>query len=609
MKHRRLQGIPASPGVALGPAVVLGQQRVRFPRRRIEADAVAHEIERLRWATAASLAQLTGVMGQLGEDDHSVGRSIIEAHQLMLRDDALIGATERMIGEHQLNAEWALSETVERLCERFDRVEDPYLRERRDDIQFVSQRLLRNLTGRSGFVLSGLDGPAIVVAYDLSPADTAEMLGKPVIGFITAMGSRTSHTAIMARSLEIPAVVGVRSINEIVTPGDMVVVDGLMGEVVIEPEPQERQVFQARSVEWVEQSRSLLSNRDLPAETLDGERVELLANIEFPAEAAVAMEHGADGIGLYRSEFLYVNRTGLPSVDEQYDVFRAVAETVAPRPVTLRTFDIGGDKYVSTFKLPDELNPALGLRAIRLGLRLPEVFKTQLKAMLLAARHGDLRIMFPMISGVAELRACRALIEQAAEELISDGEKDVNIPPLGIMVEVPSAVMTADLLAREVDFFSIGTNDLIQYTLAIDRASEHVAHLYHPLHPAILRAIYRVVEGAKEAGVPVGTCGAMAEDPFNALVLLGLGLDFLSTTPMALPHIKHTIRAARAASVRQVASDAMEAATADAVEELVNEAFKKELSDWPLARQLPSVMSPSQPPPKSAASSPGGDEN
>lgn len=564
----------------MGPAVVIGSDRIKLPRRRVVEAEVPDEIERLRWATAVSAAQLAGVASQLGPSD-SVGRSIIESHQMMLRDDALIGATERTIDEQKINAEWALSDTVSKLCQMFDDFDDPYFRERRNDIDFVSQRLLRNLTGRGGRLLTKLEEPAVIVAHDLSPAETAEMLGKPIVGFVTAMGSRTSHTAIMARSLEIPAVVGLGDISTLITPGETVVVDGLLGEVVVEPATEERRVFHLRSLEWLEQNRSLLKNRALPCETLDGERIELLANIEFPAEAPVAMEHGADGIGLYRTEFLYVNRDGLPSMEEQYQVFRTVVETVAPQPVTLRTFDIGGDKYVSTFKLPEELNPALGLRAVRLGLRMPEVLKNQLKAMLRAALHGDVRIMFPMISGVGELRACVKLLHEAAAELEQAGIDHVPRPPVGCMIEVPSAVMTADLLAKEADFFSIGTNDLIQYTLAIDRASEHVAHLYHPLHPAVLRSIDAVVRAAKAAQIPVGTCGAMAEEAFNALVLIGLGLDFLSTTPLAIPHVKNVIRSGRADVARDVVNELLGLATAEEVEVFVADAFSQNLSEPP----------------------------
>ena len=572
MSRLRLSGVPASPGVAVGPAVVLARQQIQFPRRQIDPSEVDDEIERFRYATAISLAQLAGVNSQLGPDD-GVGQSIIESHQLMLRDDALIGATERSIHENKLNAEWALTKTVAQLCHMFDRVDDPYMRERRSDIDFVSQRLLRALTGRPGRLLTNIEGPTVLVAFDLSPAETAEMLGKPIVGFVTVMGSRTSHTAIMARSLEIPAVVGVGDITSKVNPGDTIIVDGLAGEVLVDPAPEERTIFHARSVEWIEQTRKLLENRGLPAETLDGERVALYGNIEFPAEAPVTLEHGGDGIGLYRTEFLYVNRDGLPSTEDQYRIFRSVVETVAPRPVTLRTFDIGGDKYVSTFKLPQELNPALGLRAVRLGLRLPEVFKTQLKAMLMAAVHGDVRIMFPMISGVAEVRDCLSLLHEAASELERDGIEHVNRPPIGCMIEVPSAVLTADLLAREVDFFSIGTNDLIQYTLAIDRASEHVAHMYHPLHPAVLRAIDRVIKAAKAEGVTVGTCGAMAEESHLALVLIGLGLDFLSITPLSIPRVKEIIRSSRGEVAREVAREVLELATASEIETFVREAF------------------------------------
>ncbi len=574
---RRLQGVAASPGVALGPAVVIDRQRLKVSRHHIEPDEVQDEIQRFRRATALSRDQLTNVTKQLRAIE-GAALSIIEAHQLILRDNALISATEQRIETQLVNAEWALHQTVEELVRLFDTLDDPYLRERRSDIDFVGARLLRNLAGTTDSDLQELDQPCVVVAHDLSPAETAEMLGKPVLALITEMGSKTSHTAIMARSLEIPAVVGVGRVTDELTTGEFVVVDGLLGDIIIEPNEAERQSHQARSREWLEQTQILLTNRELPAETADGHRLELLANIEFPSEAAVALEHGADGVGLYRSEFLYVNRAGLPTEEEQFKVYKTVVETLAPRPVTLRTFDIGGDKFVSTFPLPEELNPALGLRAVRLGLQLPEVFKTQIRAMLRAGLHGNLRIMFPMISGVAEMRSCVALVEEAADELRRQGIEHQPRPPIGCMIEVPSAVFTAAALAREVDFFSIGTNDLIQYTLAIDRASEHVAHLYHPLHPAVLRAIDMVVRGAKTAGIPVGTCGAMAEEPFHALVLIGMGLDNLSITSLAIPPIKNVIRTVRSTCTRKLAEEAMNMATADEAERRVKEVLTAELA-------------------------------
>jgi phosphotransferase system enzyme I (PtsI) len=574
---RRLHGIAASPGVALGPVVVIGDQRVNVEHLHISSSEVPGEIERFRRAVSLSDEQLRQVATQIGLEG-SAGLSIIRTHCDMLRDPNLIDATEGQIAEQRHNAEWSLQTTVEELGLHLEKSKDPYLRQLRSDIEFVGQRVLRNLVGWTQSPLDGINDPCVIVAHDLSPAETAEMLGKPVIAFVTEMGSKTSHTAIIARSLEIPAVVGLGGITHQLSTGDIVVVDGLLGDVVIDPDEQERQVYEARSLEWIEQTRALMTNRDLPAETTDGTCIELLANIEFPSEAPVAIEHGADGIGLYRSEFLYVNRAGLPSEEDQFAVYKAVVETLAPRPVTLRTFDIGGDKFVSTFKLPEELNPALGLRAVRLGLRLPEVLKTQLRAMLRAAAWGNLRIMFPMISGVAEMRACITLIEEAADELRQRGVEHRARPPIGCMIEVPSAVFTAEALAREVDFFSIGTNDLIQYTLAIDRTSEHVAHLYHPLHPAVIRAIDMVVQGAKAHDIPVGTCGAMAEEPFHALVLIGLGMKNLSMTPLAIPAIKHIIRSVRFEMVRKLAQEAMTLPTADEVERLVTRTLTDELA-------------------------------
>jgi len=579
----RLHGIPASPGVAVGPAVVVDRFRLKARKRRLEDHEITAEVGRFRAAVAKSLEQLEEITKQL-ETDAKVGISIIDAHKHMLADDALVGVTVRLVSTEAVNSEWALMTTATKIREMFEGLDDPYFRERQSDGQFVCERILRNLTGQAAPALTAVEPDSIVVAHDLSPAETAQMLGQPVAGFATAVGSRTSHTAIMARSLEIPAVVGLGEVADSIVEGDIVAVDGTNGVLVVDPDADELALLMTQGADWVRREQSLRSTRDLPAQTADGERIELLANIEFPGEAAVALEHGADGIGLYRTEFLFVNRDGLPSEDEQYAVYRSVVTTVAPRPVTLRTFDVGGDKFVTSFPLPRELNPALGLRGIRLCLRLPEVFKTQLRAMLRASREGNLLLMFPMISGVAELRSAWQILEEARSELAEREGFETPLPKIGCMIEVPSAVMTADLLAREVDFFSIGTNDLIQYTLAIDRASEHMAHMYHPLHPAVLRSIRQVVQAADEAGVPVATCGAMADEPLYALALIGLGIHTLSTTPLSLPHVKRAIRHGRAEQGRQLVREALELSTAEEVEALVQDSMRDLLGE--LAKEI-----------------------
>jgi phosphotransferase system enzyme I (PtsI) len=405
------------------------------------------------------------------------------------------------------------------------------------------------------------------------------MVREPVIAFITEIGSRTSHTAIMARALEIPAVVGVADALSVIRSGDMLIVDGLRGEVIVNPSELAIEEAKSRGARHLAFARGLLSARNQPCVTRDGEPVTLKANVELPAEAILALDHGAEGIGLYRTEFIYIDRTTMPTEDEQYELYRAVVEAVAPRPVTLRTFDIGGDKFASSFQLPAEMNPALGLRAVRLALSRPDVFLTQLRAMIRASHHGDLRIMVPMVAGVQELREVRRLLVQAMHEVELAGHPYAKHIPLGIMIEVPSAVVMADVLAREAEFFSIGTNDLIQYTLAIDRGNRSMAYLASPFHPAILRMIRQVARSASVHGVPVALCGAMASDPLAAVLLVGLGLRELSMEAAAIPEIKEALRRVTTSDCERTAEAALAMDTADAVEELIAATFAPTLID------------------------------
>jgi phosphotransferase system enzyme I (PtsI) len=456
---------------------------------------------------------------------------------------------------------------------------DAYIVERRHDVEFVCDRLLRELTGDTKQIVPRLDQPMVVIARDLSPADTAGMVREPVIAFVTEIGTRTSHTAIMARALEIPAVVGAADALSIIRTGDTVIVDGLRGEIVVNPNDITVEEARGRGARHLAFARGLLSARNQPCVTRDGEPVSLKANVELPAEAILALDHGAEGIGLYRTEFIYIDRVTMPTEDEQYELYRAVVEAVSPRPVTLRTFDIGGDKFASSFQLPAEMNPALGLRAVRLALSRPDVFLTQLRAMVRASAHGDLRVMVPMVATVQELREVRRLLGRAMQEVDAAGHKRAPRVPLGIMIEVPSAVIMADVLAREAEFFSLGTNDLIQYTLAIDRGNRSLAPLASPFHPAILRMIRQVARAAAAHAVPVALCGAMASDPLAAVLLVGLGLRELSMEAAAIPEIKEALRRVTVTECERAAEAALALDTAEAVEELVAGSFAPGLFD------------------------------
>jgi phosphoenolpyruvate-protein phosphotransferase (PTS system enzyme I) len=577
-----LKGIGGSPGVAVGSALVVGDTRTAYARRHLPPAQIEPEVERLHRAVEDAKRHLREVSARLPTGPLETN-AILDAYLTMVGDPMLVERVTKKIRDEHKCAEWAVAQSSEEIAKLFAPADanerDAYIAERRHDVEFVCDRLLRELTGDMKQIVPRLDQPVIVIARDLSPADTAGMVREPVIGFITEIGTRTSHTAIMARALEIPAVVGVADALSIVRTGDILVVDGMRGEVVVNPSEITIEEARGRGARHLAFARGLLTARNQPCVTRDGEPVCLKANVELPAEAILALDHGAEGIGLYRTEFIYIDRRTMPTEDEQYELYRAVVEAVAPRPVTLRTFDIGGDKFASSFQLPAEMNPALGLRAVRLALSRPDVFLTHLRAMLRASVHGDLRIMVPMVASVQELREVRKLLGRAMNEVDAAGHRRAKHIPLGMMIEVPSAVVMADVLAREAEFFSIGTNDLIQYTLAIDRGNRSLAPLASPFHPAILRMIRQVTRAAAAHAVPVALCGAMASDPLAAVLLLGLGLRELSMEAAAIPEIKEAIRRVTMADCERAAEAALALDTAEAVEELVAGAFAPSLFD------------------------------
>ncbi len=577
-----IKGIAGSPGIAVGPALVIGDTKAAYARRHVAPAQIDSEVERLKKAVEDAKQHIREVSARMPAGPLETN-AILDAYLTMIGDPMLIERVEHKIRDERKCAEWAVAQACDEIGKMFAPADlgerDAYIVERRHDVEFVGDRLLRELTGHSKQILPRLEQPMVVIARDLSPADTASMVREPVVAFVTEIGSRTSHTAIMARALEIPAVVGVAAALALVRTGDRVIVDGLRGEITIDPNEISIEEARARGARHTAFARGLLSARNQPCVTRDGEPVALKANVELPAEAILALDHGAEGIGLYRTEFIYIDRATMPSEDEQYELYRAVVEAVAPRPVTLRTFDIGGDKFASSFQLPAELNPALGLRAVRLALSRPEVFLTQLRAMLRASAHGDLRIMIPMVASVQELREVRRILDRAMQEVDAAGQARAKRVPLGIMVEVPSAVIMADVLAREAEFFSIGTNDLIQYTLAIDRANRALAPLASPFHPAILRMIRQAARAASSRGVPVALCGAMASDPLAAVLLVGLGLRELSMEAAAIPEIKEALRRVTTAECERAAEAALALDTAEAVEDLVATAFAPGLFD------------------------------
>jgi phosphotransferase system enzyme I (PtsI) len=573
-----LRGIAGSPGIAIGTAVLIGSTRHTYPRRHVSEGDVAHELERFAAAVERAQVDLREMAKRVA--DKPAEASILDAYVMMVGDETLAEAVRHHVDGERRCAEWAVVSACEALATRMRAMDDPYLRERSHDVEFVGDRLLRALGGVAGDVaIPTIHGPSIVIAHDLSPADTAAMVSAPVVGFITEIGTRTSHTSIMARALEIPAVVGVSDVLRRVTNGDLVIVDGLRGVVVARPTEAEVEDARLRSERYAAHAKELQESRDLAATTRCGVPIALRANVELPAEAIMARDNGAEGIGLYRTEFLYIDRSSPPTEDEQYEVFRTVVEAMRPRPVTLRTFDIGGDKFSSTFQVPQEMNPMLGLRAVRLALSRPDVFLAHLRAMVRASAHGEVRIMIPMVASLNELRQVHTLLREAVEQVRAQGLPCAEEIPLGVMIEVPAAAVMTDLFAREADFMSLGTNDLIQYALAVDRSSRSLAYLASPFEPAIVRLIAGVVHAGRTWDCPVSICGAMASDPLAAILLLGLGVRDFSMEAAAIPEIKETLRRVTVAEAEAVAHEALENRTAEDVEHCVASVFAPRLYD------------------------------
>jgi len=571
----RMTGLGVSPGIGIGKALVIkrGTRDLRF---RVPAWLVDRELERLDSARAKSRQQVDQIKQRIAASAGAEHAYLFDAQLLMLDDAMLVERAAETIRGERLNAESALQRALEHISGFFDQAQDPYLRERKGDVADVVGRLMMNLraAGDPTDLFNELEGPLVLVAHEVTPSVIAQLDWQRLAGLVTDAGSWTNHTAILARSLHVPAVAGLHQASAMIAPGTLLAVDGTTGDVLIEPDAEALEQIEDRRCRRIAFEQALDEYRGLPAVTEDGVEIRLEANIETPDDAARARERGAEGIGLFRSEGLLstVAAGGLVSLTEeaQYDAYRRLIESAASRRVTVRTFDVSEGQLRREPPAGDSSRAPMGMRGVRLMLAAEDVFQAQLRALLRAAAHGPLRVMFPFVSGLEELRAARKAVARAAESLRARGEPAPDVP-IGIMIELPSAALTADLLASEADFFSIGTNDLIQYCLAVDRTDDRVSRLYEPLHPAILRAIRLVVRAGRRARIPVAVCGEMAADPVLLTLLVGLGLRELSMAPTAIPLAKRVIRSMRAADARAAASRALVARTATEVEQGLND--------------------------------------
>jgi len=574
-----LKGIPAAPGISVGRIYLLDSEEFVIPRRKITSREVKKEIGKFTKCLNKTRQELLDVKNRISEEMGSEHAEIFSAHLLVIEDPILINDVVSRIEREKLCVEYIFLDVMKRYINVLSKTNDEYLRERVSDINDVGKRVLRNLLGTKKETLETLKEKVIVIAYDLSPSDTAIMHKRNVMAFATDIGGRTSHTAIMAKSLEIAAVVGLESVTSRAKNGDLVVVDGTHGQVILHPSQETLKRYELEQRKYAAFEKDLETLKELPCQTLDRKKIVLSANIEMPEDVASVIAHKSDGVGLYRTEYFYMNRKGLPSEEDQYQACKFVAEQMHPKQVIIRTLDLGGDKFLSNLHVPREMNPFMGWRAIRFCLARPDIFKTQLRAILRASAHGNLKIMYPMISGLDELKRANVMLEEVKEDLRRKGirfDEDIEV---GAMIEIPSAAMTSDLLADEVDFFSIGTNDLIQYALAVDRVNEKIAYLYEPAHPAVLRLIKTVINNGHAKNIWIGMCGEMAGDVLFTMILLGLGLDHFSMSPVNLLEVKRIIRAISYEDARKIATKALTLPTAIEVEEFARIKLKEVAPD------------------------------
>ena len=564
-----ISGIPASPGIVFGKALVLKEEKIVLDTEKIKDDQIDAEVARFYAGREAALEQLTAIKDRAFQSLGEEKAAIFEGHLMILEDEELEEEIIEYLRSHKVNAGVAASRIIDQQVEMLSEIDDEYLKERAGDIRDIGNRLIKNILGMKVVDLGEIDEEAILVAYDLTPSETAQLNLDKVLGFITDIGGRTSHTSIMARSLELPAIVGTNDVTEKVKNGDYLILDAINNAVYVNPSREDIERLKKLEAQLAEEKAELAKLKDLPALTLDGHRVDVVANIGTIRDCEGADRNGAEGVGLYRTEFLFMDRDQLPSEEEQFIAYKEVVEAMNGRIVILRTMDIGGDKELPYLDLPKEMNPFLGWRAIRIAFDRRQILHDQLRAVLRASAFGKLAVMFPMIISVEEIRELKSVIEVLKQELRNEGKAfDENIQ-IGVMVETPAAAVNARFLAKEVDFFSIGTNDLTQYTLAVDRGNEMISHLYNPLSPAVLNLIKQVIDASHAEGKWTGMCGELAGDEKATLLLLGMGLDEFSMSAISIPRIKKLIRNVNFHDAKELADSALQKPTAVEIEQLV----------------------------------------
>lgn len=571
-----LKGIPAAPGIAYGPSFILDKGEFIVPKRSISSSEIDSEIARFEEAINNARREIHQLKAKITQDMGQAHAKIFDAHLLVLQDVTLVNGVISGIRDTKSSAEYVFFTFIKKFVEAFAQMPDEYLRERASDVSDISKRVLRHLMDESKLHdLDSLQNDLIIVAHDLSPSDAVGMYNKRIKGFLTDIGGKTSHTVIIAKSLGVPAVVGLKDATLRISNQDYVVIDGQKGLVIINPSTETKELYIKERNKITASLEKLDDLKSLPGQTIDAKRVPILANLELSSEIPAVQKYGAEGIGLYRTEFLYMNRLDLPSEEEQYEAYSQVARAIVPYGVTIRTLDLGGDKFISSVQIPPDMSPFLGCRAIRFCLERPDIFKTQLRAILRASIHGRIQMMYPMISGLGELRQANAILNQVKASLRDEKIAFDEQMKVGIMVEVPAAVMTAEDLARETSFFSIGTNDLIQYTLAVDRVNEKTAHLYEPAHPAVLKMIQKTIDAGHNEGIRVSLCGEMASDPVLAFLLLGMGIDELSMSAASILAVKRMVRSVKLQDAQRMAYEAMQLVTGQEVEEFVEGQLRK----------------------------------